>query len=313
VPHPLHPLAQKLIDDSHASPRPNAHLLPVAEARVNFDDDLGGLAKPEVAEVVDVLIPTRDGEKLRGRLFLPSTGTDLPVTVYFHGGGWLLGSIESHEAATRLLALASGAAVLSVDYRRGPEARFPTAAQDAYDAIVWAATPGNLPGVDPSRVAAGGDSAGGNLTASAALALRESGEATLVHQLLVYPVTTTDLEVGFDLDYEGVMLYRDEMVWHQENYLAGPEDAADPRVSVLNADLAGLPDATVILAQCDPIRPQGALFAEALAAAGVAVEVHETEGMIHGFFGLEELFPTAKEAMDLAGARLAAAFAKAGA
>ncbi len=313
MPHPLHPLAQKLIDDSHASPRPNAHLLPVEEARANFDGDLGGLAKPEVARVVDLVVPTRDGDEVPARLFLPSEEADLPVTVYFHGGGWLLGSIESHEAATRLLARASGAAVLSVGYRRGPEARFPTAPQDAYDALVWAATPGNLPGVDASRVAVAGDSAGGNLAASAAIALRDSGEVALVHELLVYPVTTCDLEVGFDADYEGVMLYRDEMQWHQDNYLASPADATDPRVAVLDADLAGLPETTVILAQCDPIRPQGALFAQALEAAGVAVEVHETPGMIHGFFGLEELFPTAAEAMEVAGARLAAAFARAGA
>ncbi|KAB2807839.1 alpha/beta hydrolase [Pimelobacter simplex] len=309
MPQPLHPLAQKLIDDSHASPRPNAHLLPVEEARANFDGDLGGLAKPEVARVEDVQIPTRDGEKIPARLFVPTDAAEsLPIVVYFHGGGWLLGSIESHEAATRLLALASGAAVLSVGYRRGPESRFPTAAEDAYDAVVWAAHPGNLDGVDVRRIAVAGDSAGGNLAASAAISLRESQEVRLAHQLLVYPVTTCDLETGFDLDYEGVMLYRDEMQWHQDNYLGSPDDARDPRVSVLDAELAGLPATSVVLAECDPIRPQGALLADALRAAGVAVEVHETPGMIHGFFGLEELFPTAADAMAFAGKRLAAAF-----
>lgn len=310
MPQPLHPLAQKLIDDSHASPRPNAHLLPVAEARANFDDDLGGLAKPDVARVVDVVVPTRDGAELPARLFLPDAAATPPLVVYLHGGGWLLGSIESHETATRQLALASGAAVLSVGYRRGPEARFPTAAEDAYDAIVWAATAGHLDGVDVDQVAVAGDSAGGNLAVSAAIALRESGAVTLRHQLLVYPVTTCDLEVGFDPDYDGVMLYRDELQWHQDNYLASPQDRTDPRVAVLDAELAGLPPATVILAECDPIRPQGALLAEALRAAGVPVEVHETPGMIHGFFGLEELFPTAAEAMEVSGRHLASALAE---
>ncbi|MDQ6526284.1 alpha/beta hydrolase [Nocardioides sp. LHD-245] len=312
MPQPLHPLAQKLIDDAHASPRPNAHLLPVAEARANFDGDLGGLAKPPVARVVDVVVPTRDGAELPARLFVPEGTGDLPLTVYFHGGGWLLGSIDSHETTTRLLALASGGAVLSVGYRRGPESRFPTAAEDAYDAVVWAAEPGRLPGVDASRIAVAGDSAGGNLAAATALALRDSGAVALRHQLLVYPVTTCDLSIGFDPDYEGVMLYRDELQWHQDNYLASPADASDPRVAVLDADLAGLPEATVVLAECDPIRPQGALFAKALADAGVPVEVCETPGMIHGFFGLEELFPTAVDSMRFAGERLAAAFTRDG-
>lgn len=305
----LHPLAQKFIDDSHASPRANAHFLPVDEARANFDADFGALAKPSVARVDDLLIPARDGELLPARLFAATdTSQALPLVVYFHGGGWLLGSIDSHETATRLLAISSGAAVLSVGYRRGPESRFPTAVDDAYDAVVWASQEGNLEGIDVSRVAVAGDSAGGNLAAATAIALRASQAVELAHQLLVYPVTTCDLDRGFDLDYEGVMLYRDELQWHQDNYLRSPQDAGDPRVSVLDADLAGLPPTSLVLAECDPIRPQGAHFADALKAAGVDVVVHETPGLIHGFFGLEELFPTAVDAMQFAGRRLAGAF-----
>jgi acetyl esterase len=301
---PLHPLAQQLIDDSRASGRPNAHLLPVSVARENFEGDLASLAKPEVAQLDDVEVPTRDGALLPARLYRPETGTSLPLVVYFHGGGWLLGSIDSHDVTARRLALASGAAVLSVGYRRGPEARFPTAAQDAYDSVVWAATEGRLPGVDASRLAVAGDSAGGNLAASVALQLRDDGDVRLRHQLLVYPVTTGDLDLGMDPEYEGIMLFRDELQWHLDNYLASPDDATDPRVDVLDADLSGLPPATIVLAECDPIRPQGQLFAQALEAAGVPVLVYEQEGMIHGFFGLDEVFPTAAEAMELAGDRL---------
>jgi len=308
---PLHPVAQKMIEDSRASGRPNAHLLPVAEARQNFESDFGALSKPEVATVVDVTVPTRDGESLPARLYLPSAESPLPLTVYFHGGGWLLGSVDSHDAATRKLALASGAAVLSVGYRRGPEDRFPTAAHDAYDAVAWAATPGNLSGVDPSRVAVAGDSAGGNLAASAAIQLRDSGGVRPLHLLLAYPVTTSDLDAGLDPEYEGIMLFRDELQWHQDNYLASPDDASDPRVDILSARLHDLPETTVILAECDPIRPQGELLAEALQAAGVEVLVHQTPGMVHGFFGLDEVFPPAAEAMELAGQRLAAAFSRA--
>jgi acetyl esterase/lipase len=127
---------------------------------------------------------------------------------------------------------------------------------------------------------------------------------------LAYPVTTCDLSIGFDSEYEGIMLYRDEMQWHQDNYLSEPKDRTDPLVSVLLADLKGLPPATIILAECDPIRPQGFLFADALKEAGVPTLVHQTPGMIHGFFGLEEIFPSAREAMQVAGRRLSEALVR---
>lgn len=307
---PIDPIAQKMLDDAKASGRPNAHLLPVPVARQNFENTFGALAKPDIHRVVDVEIPTRDGVGVPGRLYLPSEqSAQLPLVVYYHGGGWLLGSIDSHDVATRLLANASGAAVLSVGYRRGPESRFPTAVNDAVDALNWAVSADSGLGVDSTRVAVAGDSAGGNLAAAVALHVRDNGGPRLRHQLLVYPVTTTDLARGMDPAYDGVMLERDELQWHKDNYLADPADATDPLVNVLDADLAGLPDATVILAECDPIRPQGELYAKALAGAGVAVETHETPGMVHGFFGLDEVFPTAGGAMSFAGERLAEALA----
>jgi acetyl esterase len=304
---PIDPIAQKMLDDAKASGRPNAHLLPVPTARENFENTFGALAKPDIHKTVDVSIPTRDGVQIPGRLYLPSDAADLPLTVYYHGGGWLLGSIDSHDVATRLLANASGSAVLSVGYRRGPEARFPTAVNDAVDALLWAVGPDSDLGVDTTRLAVAGDSAGGNLAAAVALHLRDSGGPQLRHQLLVYPVTTTDLSIGMDPEYDGVMLERDELQWHQDNYLPSPEFASDPRVNVLGADLAGLPEATVILAECDPIRPQGELFAKALADAGVSVETHFTPGLVHGFFGLDEVFPNATDAMTFSGKRLAQA------
>ncbi len=305
---PLDPIAQKMTDDSRASGRPNAHLLPVETARQNFEDTFGALTKPAIHHTVDVEIPTRDDEGIRGRLYLPSEATDLPLTVYFHGGGWLLGSIDSHDVTTRLLATESGSAVLSVDYRRGPDYRFPTAVHDAIDALEWTISGDARLPVDITRVAIAGDSAGGNLAAAVAIHVRDTGVARLRHQLLVYPVTTCDLDRGFDDEYQGIMLERDEMQWHQDNYLPSPDFAQDPRVDVLSADLSGLPDTTVILAECDPIRPQGELYAEAAQAAGVAVEVHQTLGMVHGFFGLDEVFPAATAAMEFAGSRLARAF-----
>jgi acetyl esterase/lipase len=279
----------------------------VPTARENFENTFGALAKPAIHRVVDVVIPTRDGQSIPGRLYLPAEdSSDLPLTVYFHGGGWLLGSIDSHDVATRLLANASGSAVLSVGYRRGPEARFPTAVNDAIDALNWASAPASGLGVDHRRVAVAGDSAGGNLAGAVALHARDTG-TPLCHQLLIYPVTTTDLTLGMDPEYDGVMLERDELQWHQDNYLPGPDAKSDPRVNILGADLAGLTEATVILAECDPIRPQGERYAAALEAAGVPTRIHLTPGMVHGFFGLDEVFPTATEAMTFAGAQLAQA------
>jgi acetyl esterase len=310
---PIDPIAQKMLDDAKKSGRPNAHLLPVETARQNFEDTFGALAKPPIQRVIDVRIPTRDGATIPGRLYLPAEpSAQLPLTVYYHGGGWLLGSIDSHDAATRLLAGASGSAVLSVGYRRGPESRFPTAVNDAIDALEWAVGPTAGLGVDTTHVAVAGDSAGGNLAGAVALHARDTGAPRLSHQLLVYPVTTTDLRRGMDPQYDGVMLERDELQWHQDNYLPGPDYATDPRVNILDADLAGLPETTIILAECDPIRPQGELYAKALSAAGVTTQIHQTPGMVHGFFGLDEVFPTAAAAMTFAGQQLVRAFAWAG-
>jgi acetyl esterase len=307
---PIDPVAQKMLDDARASGRPNAHLLPISTARANFEAAFAALTKPDVAHTHDVDVPTRDGATIRGRVYLPDTTTMLPLIVYYHGGGWLMGSIDSHDVTTRALANAAQAAVLSVDYRRGPEHRFPAAVEDAIDALDWAASGPVLTdlGIDTARIAVAGDSAGGNLACAVAMDARDrASQPPLRHQLLVYPASTTDLDVGFDDRYQGVMLERDECLWHQKNYLTGPQDLVDPRMTLLGADLAGLPEATVILAECDPIRPQGTLLAEALQEARVRVSVREFAGMIHGFFGLDEIFPAATEAMRFAGEQLAAA------
>jgi len=251
--------------------------------------------------VRDTVVPGANGT-LRARVYSPPGASGpLPLMVFFHGGGWLLGSIDSHDMMARKIALATDSVVLSVDYRRGPEFRFPTAVDDAFSAVRWAAANAEQLGADPSRLLVGGDSAGGNLATVVAARSRDEGGPEIAHQLLVYPVTTCDLGIGFDMEYEGVMLYRDEMLWHQENYLTDPEERDDPLVSPLSGKLAGLPPATVVLAECDPIRPQGRLYADALAAAGVPVDVEEFPGMVHGFFGLEMIFPEAEDAMVFAG------------
>ena len=294
---PLHPVAAEMLRNSALSGRPNAHLLPVLEARGNFESDYASLTKPEIAIARDVTIEVRESQ-IRGRLYRPSNDVVIPLVIYYHGGGWLLGSIDSHDVVTRRLSLSTGYAVLSVDYRLGPESLFPTAVNDAVDAVTWAVNNAEDLGIDPKRIAVAGDSAGGNLATVVATVLRDNGGPHLAMQILVYPVTTCDLDLGFEMKYEGHVLYRDEMLWHQENYLSNQEQATDPRVSPLLADLRDLPPAVVVMAECDPIRPQGELYIEALRSAGVAVSVYDAPTLMHGFFGLDELFPEAADAMS---------------
>jgi acetyl esterase/lipase len=304
---PLHPVARKLLDDVAASGRPNAHLLPVAQARANFESLFAGLgAVAEVASVRDHEIPAGGGT-IPARSYRPAgaSRTSHPaLVVYFHGGGWVLGSVASHDGICRSLANASGAVVLSVGYRLAPEARFPAAADDALAATRWAHANAALLGADRDRLAVAGDSAGGNLAAVACQDLRAAGEPFVRFQLLIYPVTTADLAVGYDMAYEGHFLYRDELRWHQANYLSSPADALSPRVSPLLGDAAGLPPAAIQMAECDPLHAQAELYRDLLAEAGVPVSLSTYAGMIHGYFGLESVFEAAGDAMADAGAAL---------
>ena len=204
---PLDPLARKLLDDVAASGRPNAHLLPVAEARANFESLFAGLGP---GEPVDSRGGPRDSGRRRRRSRRVPTGRrarvpGAPLVVYFHGGGWLLGSIESHDGICRALANASGAVVLNVGYRVAPEARFPAAADDALAATRWAHANAALLGADAGRLAVAGDSAGGNLAAVVCQDLRDAGEPIVRFQLLIYPVTTADLAIGWDMALRGLL------------------------------------------------------------------------------------------------------------
>jgi acetyl esterase len=309
--HELDPAAAEML--AAPSERPNAHLLPVEEARRNFDGDFAAVGPGEpVDSVTDLRIPVAGGE-IPARLYRPAVGR-LPVVVYFHGGGWLLGSIESHDAACRALANASGAAVLSVGYRRGPEHRFPTAVEDGYAATLWIRALAGELDLDAERLVVAGDSAGGNVATVVALLARDRQGPPIALQLLVYPVTTTDLAKGFDLAYEGFFLYYDELQWHQDNYLESPGSRLDPLVSPLDsADLRGLPPALVITAQCDPLHAQGELYAAALEDAGVAVQHLHYPGMVHGFFALPSVFDDGRDAVQRAGAAVRAAVGSKGA
>jgi acetyl esterase len=233
-------------------------------------------------------IPTTWGS-LPVRLYYPRLGAPLPLLVYFHGGGFVLGNLESHDALLRLVALGADCIVASVDYRLAPEHRFPAAADDALAAARWAYTHAAEIGADPHALVVGGDSAGGNLATVAALRVRDEGGPELNGQLLVYPVTQLRAPRAGSMARcaEGYFLRASDMEWFADMYLGDSRSEADPHASPLLApDLRGLPPALLITAEFDPLHDQGRAYATRLSAAGVNCEYSHYLGAIHGFFGM---------------------------
>jgi acetyl esterase len=229
----------------------------------------------------------------------------LPVLIYLHGGGWMVGSIDTHDVICRALANAAGCAVISVDYRLAPESRFPTALEDALAAHDWVVTHADELRLDAARIAFGGDSAGGNLAAAACLSLRGQAHAP-IFQLLIYPVTSMRTDTpSYQSNAEGYALTRAGMAAYIAAYL-GPQGPTDDwRASPLQAaSLAGLPPALVMTAGFDPLRDDGRLYADALSRAGVATQYLCFERQIHGFVALGRLIDEAQTALDVAGAAL---------
>ncbi|WP_425551874.1 alpha/beta hydrolase [Fodinicola feengrottensis] len=271
--------------------------------------ELAGPATP-VHSVVDTSVPGPNGA-VPVRIYTPSEGKPLPVLVYYHGGGWVIGSLETHDRTCRSLAVAADCVVVSVDYRLAPEHPFPAGVTDAYAAAAWVAEHIGDYGGDGSRLAVGGDSAGGNLSAVVAQLARDRGGPALALQLLIYPGTdAADNSPSMIENAEGYLLTRPFIDWFINHYLENPADIADPLVSpAVTADLSGLPPALVITAEFDPLRDQGTAYAKRLADAGVPTETVEYEGMIHGFFQMTGVLDTARDAVAKSGTALRAAFA----
>ncbi|MWK37536.1 alpha/beta hydrolase fold domain-containing protein [Actinomadura sp. J1-007] len=226
----------------------------------------------------------------------------LPVVVFFHGGGFVLCGLDSHDRLCRALTAGSGAIVMAVDYRLAPEHPFPAAVEDARAAVAWASRNAAALGGDPARLAVAGDSAGGALAASACLHARDRGGPHVAFQLLIYPVTDAAQDTASYRDHaEGGFLTAAHMRWFWEQYLSDPAQAADPDASPLRADdLSGLPPACVLTAECDPLRDEGEAYAARLAEAGVPVQSRRFEGAFHGFASLDHVLPVAGEAQRIA-------------
>lgn len=308
---PLDPQAEAFLKQAAAAGAPPLESLSVPEARKFIRDLFAPPGERESVRKIEDLAVQTEGVEIPMRIYTPAGGSGpLPVLVYLHGGGWVIGDIETYDIPCRALANGAGCIVASVDYRLAPEHKFPIPAEDCYRAVNWVARNTALFGGDPARIAIGGDSAGGNLSAVVTLMARDRGGPKIVFQLLIYPVTNYALNTtSYRTNADGYMLTKGAMEWFWNHYLSSPDDGANPYASPLRAtNLAGLPPALVITAEYDPLRDEGIAYADKLRAAGVHVTHTYYEGMIHGFFTMGHILERGKEAIDEACTALRQAF-----
>ena len=303
----VHPQAQQILDGKAASGAPPLWELTPDEARAGVEANNAMIpAGPDLESVRDIVIPSQAGG-MPARVYSPSSSAP-GLVVYYHGGGWVVGSLDGWDSSVRTLAVASGCDVVSVDYRLAPEHVFPAAADDAYDALVWAASADGLAAGRPIVVA--GDSAGGNLAAVAALRARDFGGPPVALQVLVYPVTDCDLDRRSYREYDGdeYIVNRRDMAWFWDRYVPDPATRVNPYASPLRAPgLADLPPAYLVTAEHDPLRDEGFAYADRLRAARVPVEHRHYGSEIHGFFSFTGVLDDADKAVSEAGSVIRAA------
>jgi len=298
----LYSEVRKLLEEGDAQGAPAIETLSPAEARLTALEAIKAVAgePEEVGSVENFTIPHTQ-RPVPVRIYTPAGAGPFACLVYFHGGGWVVCDLNTHDVVCRAIANRAGAVVVAVDYALSPENKFPAAVDDCYAATQWVAANAARLRVDPRRIAVGGDSAGGNLSTVMCLKSRDEGGPPLALQVLVYPVTNL---ASFDTPSyrefgEGYYLTRAEMEWFRGHYLARPEDAQHPYASPLLApDLRGLPPALVITAECDPLRDEGEAYARRMADAGVAVTCTRYAGMIHPFFSLGGVFNQGRRAVE---------------
>lgn len=290
--------------------RPHLHTLTPEQARAAYEAGAGVLeiASKPLPRVEDIAIPARDGTQLHARLYAPSTAQPLPVLLYLHGGGFTIGSVATHDTLCRELAFQAGCAVVSLDYRLAPEHKFPTAINDAWDALQWLHQQGQTLGLDSSCMAVGGDSAGGTLAAACALLARDAG-LPLQLQLLIYPGTCAHQDTDSHLRYAtGLVLEREGIHWFFNHYVRDAADREDWRFAPLLApDVEGVAPAFFCLAELDPLVDEGVQYADMLRMAGVPVELEIYKGVTHEFVKMGRAIAEARQAhADMAAALRAA-------
>lgn len=299
----LDPQLADLLQELQKAGSPQLQTLSPADARTVFAKGVELLARhgTKVGRVVDTKISTGEGQ-LPVRIYRPDGAQDLPLPliVYFHGGGWSFGSIETYDTVCRNICAGASSIVASVEYSLAPEYKFPRAVNDAIEASNWACNSAESLGADPSRIVLAGDSAGANLAAVAALAVRDQDQSNIFCQLLIYPATDQSMShPSHQLFGDGYRLTRPLMVWSSMNYLRDGRDIMDRRASPLFAeDHSGLPPAIIITAGFDPLRDEGAAYASKLGDAGVEVEYRCFDSLIHGFINLTGAVDAAATALD---------------
>jgi acetyl esterase len=297
-----------ILDQMKAAGWRPTHTLSVAEARRAFKSRIAKGAA--VARTVDRSIPGPAGD-IPVRIHWPAGAGPFPALVFFHGGGWVVGDLDTHDVTCRSLTNQAGCVTVSVDYRLAPEHKFPAAVEDAYAATRWVADHAAELGVDPRRVAVGGASAGGNLATVVGLIVIERGGPRLAFQLLIYPVTDAALDTpsARAITSDDYPLSRADMEWFWRQYLRDDADRANPYASPARAkSLAGLPPALVITAEIDPLCDEGERYAAALQRAGVPARFTRYEGVTHGFVGMEAVLDKGRAAVAESAQALRAAF-----
>ncbi len=306
---PLDPQVKAIVDAINSSGAPIYADMTPEQARQSHNEKAPLLGAPfvDLPSVEDLIVASN----IPARLYRPIASDDaLPTMVFYHGGGHVVGSLDSYDTLCRQLAVQSGVAVLSVDYRMGPEHRFPAAVEDALAAYRWTVAEGTAKNIDVGKVIIGGDSAGGNLAAVTAILARDEGLTKPLHQLLIYPATAAYPDSASQLAFaEDHVLTRRIILWFHEHYLNyGASDHTDFRwAPLLTSDLTNLPAATIILAECDPLRDEGIAYARRLAEAGNEVLLKVYPGMTHPFFSWSGAVDKAKEAVSFAARELTSA------
>ncbi len=281
---PVHPEAQQLLAALEAAGLPPFEHMTVPQAREATKGFIDLQGEPEEIDTEDRTIPGPAGE-IPIRVYTPAGDGPKPVIVYFHGGGWVIGELDTVDNPLRRIANRTGAVVVSVDYRLAPEHVYPAAFDDSYAATAWVAEHAAELGGDPERIAVSGDSAGGNLAAAVAIAARDRQGPRLAAQLLIYPVTDFDFTTeSYGQNGEGYLLTKGSMQWFWAHYLGAQDLGKDPYACPARADdLAGLPPAFVVTAEFDPLRDEGEAYAAKLRIAGIDVTAKRYDGMLHGF------------------------------
>ena len=302
---PLDPLMKAFLDQMAAQPQPKLWELGAPAGREMFAALMQAVGPKDVpiGTVKDVTIPGPGGD-IPARSYAPvATGTEpLPTLVFFHGGGFVIGNVETHDGLCRMLANESKCRVISVDYRLSPEHKFPAAVDDAFAAVSWIEISAALLGVDANRVAVGGDSAGGTLAAVVAQMARDAGAPNIAFQLLLFPVTQIDAVTPSRREFgEGYFLEGNGLDWFFKHYFELGADRGQPKASPLLADkFTGLPPAYIMVAGFDPLHDEGVAYAEKLREAGVSVTLDDHAGMVHDFIYLQAVLPQAAEALTAA-------------